>query len=175
MVTFMTNSNKLSHLSTMDLTAVIKLAEEELEERKKKNDLVLPGEYTFDVELRICGSLKRDVGATVYPDFKVATFLKAAVMRSAMTTSNPLEWLTDLVSMKGLMGLAIKDGVDKMLQQEPPVLPEMLALVTLAEVEGKKLFQSIAPKTTRAGKTTVTGTLSLLKKEAPADGKVIEG
>lgn len=170
MVTFMKSSKTLIQLSTMELTAVIKLAEAELEKRKKKGDLVMPGEYAFDAELHICGSLKRDEGTKVYPDFKLATYLKAAILRRAMTMSYPLEWLSDLVSMKGLMGLAIKDGADKMLQQDPLVLPEMLEMFNTAETHGKLLFQSITPETPRAGKTTVTGTLSLLKKEKPADG-----
>lgn len=143
-------------LTLVELTALSKLVEKKLKAHKELNGKLEPGNYAYDFEVRVDGSLGRAKDGEATPPFYIANFLKAVILRYAQTLDDPAEWLERLMEVDGALGAVIQLGPDTVLKS---VDAELLAIWDACEKQAKKKYQDVTPKKPRAGNTSVVGSI----------------
>lgn len=151
----------MSNLSLVQLTALVKLAEKQVKEKKDRGETVEPGNYDYSFDLHVEGKLSKGADTKVSPSFYMDKCLKAVLLHCAqkMPGQGPA-WLNDLLSIDGALGAVVKLGPDMVLRR---IDQQLLAIWDNAEEEAKKQFQLSQPKADRAGNTVVVGELEVPK------------
>jgi len=146
-------------LTILELTALTKLAEKELDALKKSGKSVKPGNYEYDFVVRVDGSLGRGSDTQVTPPFKMSDLLKAVLLRYAAEMDEPQVWLEEVLSIDGALGAVIQLGSDAVIKT---VDPGLVAAWDAAEAEAKAKHKVTAKKKPRAGNTSLVGSIEKL-------------
>jgi hypothetical protein len=152
----------MSDLSFVELTALSKIVEKAIKEKKNNGETLDPGNYDYNVDLHLEGSLSRGKDTKASPPFAMDKFLKALLLRYAQGMADQGHaWLVSILSIDGGLGAVIKMGPDAVIKT---VNPTLVSAWETAEDNAKKYFQAITPKSDRAGNTVVAGGLEKLAK-----------
>jgi hypothetical protein len=147
----------MSDLSFVELTALSKIVEKAIKEKKDSGETLDPGNYDYNVDLHLEGSLSRGNETKASPPFAMDKFLKALLLRYAQGMADQGHaWLVSILSIDGGLGAVIKMGPDAVIKT---VNPTLVSAWETAEDNAKKYFQAITPKSDRAGNTVVAGCL----------------
>lgn len=160
-------------LNIHQATALVKLAEKEVERAKGEGQAIEPGVYDVDFSVAISGKLQKALDTVQNPQFKLVEFLKPVILRYAMTLKDPEKWLDGLMSVDGALGATVQLGQDAALKSVPKSL---LAIWDRNAEQAKAKFQTVNEKVTRSGNTSVVGEIVLqsvttAKQAAPKKGR----
>ena len=152
-------------LDIVELTALSKVVEKQLKEKKDGGETIAPGNYEYDFCLHVEGRLSRGADTKVTPNFYMDKHLKALLLRYAavLPKKEGQEWLRNLLDANGALGAVVKLGPDVVTKSVDQAL---LALWENSEAEAKAAFQANQPKTDRAGNTIAVADVVRLPKEA---------
>lgn len=154
----------MSDLNIVEATALAKLVEKQLKQLKDAGETVAPGNYTFNFDVHLDGSLSRGEDTKATPPFAIAGFLKPLLLKYAMGLGKEegKQWLQNLMSVQAALGAVIQLGAESVMQS---IDPSFTALWAAAEASAKEKFQSVAEKADRAGQTIVVGGLEKAVEE----------
>jgi hypothetical protein len=149
----------------VELTALSKVVEKQIKEKKDAGETIDPGNYEYDFCLHVEGRLSRGDDTKVTPNFYMDKHLKALLLRyaAAMPKKEGQEWLKNLLDINGALGAVVKLGPDVVTKS---VDQSLTALWENSEKEAKATFQATQPKTDRAGNTIAVADITRLPKEA---------
>lgn len=146
-----------SNLTIVEATALLKMAEKEVERLKDGDKKVEPGGYNFEFNVECRGSLSRGSDTQVSPKFNMSNLLKAVILRYAVELDEPEEWLNAILGTDGILGSVITFGPKMILAG---VDHKLLDAWKAAEDKAKEKHKKTSKKTPRAGNTNVAGTMA---------------
>jgi len=146
----------VEHLTIVELTALVKLAEKAQKAALAEGQEVSTGNHAFRFTVQLDGNLSRGTPTKVTPTFSLEKYLRPLFLKyaSSLGDADGRRWLQSIMSSTGALAAVIQLGADAVLRTIDPAL---IAVWDNSEAEAKARFQQITPKTDRGGNTVVAG------------------